>query len=83
MVFAENIAMAVIPNGSLAIEEVKLVAFMGLSIIIFVNCMGNVTGAKAANLFLFLKLSAVASIAIIGCSLGIMGLQRGRAQSKI
>lgn len=63
--------------------EMKIVAIFGLFMITFLNCMGNVTGAKAANSFLILKLSAVASIAIIGCVAGIMGIRQGTEQSKI
>ena len=44
--------------------------------------MGNVTGAKAVNLFLILKLPAVASIAVIGCFVGVMGIQRGTKTSQ-
>ncbi|KAL8719954.1 MAG: hypothetical protein Q9225_003102 [Loekoesia sp. 1 TL-2023] len=83
MVFAENLCMAVLSNGSLAVWEMKVVALTGLLVITIVNCTGNATGAKAANLFLFLKLSAVASIAAIGFLAMATGARGGTEQSKV
>ncbi len=73
IVFAENLCMAVLSKDSLPMWGTKVIALTGLLVISIVNCMGNTTGAKAANAFLFLKVSAVASIAAIGFILRVRG----------
>ena len=83
MVFAENVVMAVAADASLRVWELKLIAVTGLFVITIINCMGNVTGAKVANFFLFLKLSAVASIAVVGCFAATTGTWRGTKQSQV
>ena len=83
MVFADNVVTAFAPNASLKVWELKLIAVTGLFVITIINCVGNVTGAKVANFFLFLKLSAVASIAVIGCSVATTGIWRGNNQSQV
>ena len=77
MVFAENLCMAVMSKPSLAAWEMDVIALTGLLVITIVNCVGNAMGAKAANLFLFLKVSAVASIAIIGLIIRAAGRTPG------
>ena len=82
MVFADNVVMAVASDASLRVWELKLIAVTGLFMITIINCMGNATGARVANFFLFLKLSAVASIAVIGCFVAATG-RRGPKQSQV
>lgn len=83
MVFADHVVMAVAPDASLRVWELKLIAVTGLFVITIINCMGNVTGVKVANFFLVLKLSAVASIAVLGCFVATTGIWRGTVQSQV
>ena len=83
MVFADYLSMAAMSSGPLATWEMKLVALVGLLVITIVNCAGNATGAKAANLFLFLKLSAVASIAIVGILMAVSMTRGGMERLQV
>ena len=70
MIFAENIVAA----GFGAAREgektprllMKVIALAGLWFISSINCLGRIAGARVANGFLVLKLSAILSIAMIG-----------------
>ncbi len=45
---------------------VRAVALLCVAAVTLVNCLGATAGVKAANVFLFLKLAAVASIVVLG-----------------
>ena len=84
MVFAENICMAVFGKAPLAAWEMDIIALAGLLVITLINCMGNTMGPKAANMFLFLKVSAVTSVAVIGLFMRVTGRTRtGQEQLRI
>ncbi|KZL68063.1 large neutral amino acids transporter small subunit 1 [Colletotrichum tofieldiae] len=51
----------------------KAVAAGCIVIMTLVNCMGATAGAKAANLFLFLKMAALATIIVLGCGVWAFG----------
>ncbi|GKT40811.1 Y+L amino acid transporter 2 [Colletotrichum spaethianum] len=51
----------------------KVVAAGCIVVMTLVNCMGATAGAKAANLFLFLKMTALATIIILGCGVWAFG----------
>ena len=74
MVFAENLCMAVLSKSSLPTWEMDAIAILGLLVMTIINCTGNTMGAKAANLFLVLKVSAVASVAVIGLVVRVTGV---------
>lgn len=71
MIFAENIGSAFTAGGVLSEWQSKSIAVLGLFFVTFVNCSGTITGARAANAFLLLKLMAIGSIIVIGLAVGI------------
>ncbi|CAN8105770.1 unnamed protein product [Discula destructiva] len=44
----------------------RVIALMCIAFVTFINCLGAASGAKAANVFLMLKLSALCSIIVLG-----------------
>ena len=71
MIFAENIGSAFTADGIMSEWQSKSIAVLGLFFVTFVNCSGTITGARAANGFLVLKLLAISSIIVIGLVVGI------------
>ena len=71
MVFAENLGIALNPDWTMPVWQMKVVAVVGVGLITFINCLGSMAGAKAAISFLALKLFAVFSIGIIGIGVGL------------
>ncbi len=80
MIFAENFSSAFVPIGVLPGWEVKTLAILGLVLVTFINCLGTIAGARAANAFLILKLLAIASIAITGIVAVVTGLHPRRTE---
>ena len=70
MIFAENIGSAFTADGIMSEWQSKSIAVLGLFFVTFVNCSGTITGARAANAFLVLKLLAISSIIVIGLAVG-------------
>ena len=70
MIFAENLSVAVFSKDVTSPWVMKVIAIAGLCLITFINCLGRVAGAQAANLFLIFKLLAISSIAVIGILAG-------------
>ena len=70
MIFAENIGSAFTADGIMSEWQSKSIAVLGLFCVTFVNCSGTITGARAANAFLVLKLLAISSIIVIGLAVG-------------
>ncbi|WQF79700.1 Putative amino acid/polyamine transporter I [Colletotrichum destructivum] len=60
----------------------KVVAAGCIVTMTLVNCMGATAGAKAANLFLFLKVAALAAIVVLGCSVWAFGHGEGVPSSE-
>ncbi|WYZ38682.1 hypothetical protein EsH8_III_000596 [Colletotrichum jinshuiense] len=60
----------------------KLVAAGCIVVMTLVNCLGATAGAKAANLFLFLKLAALGTIIILGCGVWAFGHGEGVPSSE-
>jgi Amino acid permease len=55
----------------------KAVGVLCIATVTFVNCLGATAGAKAANLFLILKLGALSSIVVIGGIVWMFGYGEG------
>ena len=72
MIFAENLSASIASKDVISPWQIKVVAIAGLFLITLVNCSGRVAGARVANMFLFFKLLAISSIAVIGAVAGIM-----------
>ena len=73
MVFSDHLGRAVFPEASISIWLSKLLAFLALTLIVFINCLGTRTGALVANGFLMIKLFAVFSIALLGAVFAFIG----------
>ena len=80
IIFAENISIAVMPVSVSSVWEVKALALLGLVLITFINCLGTIAGARAANAFLILKLLAVFSISATGIFVGVTGHDSHRSE---
>lgn len=79
MIFAENLSVAIASNGVTSPWQMKVIAIAGLFLITLINCSGTIAGARAANMFLLLKLLAISSIAVIGI---VVGIVRSRQSSQ-
>ena len=79
IIFAENLSVAIVSEGATTPWQIKTIAIAGLSLITLINCLGRVAGARAANMFLVLKLLTISSIAVIGV---VAGIVRSRQSSK-
>ncbi|KAI1325336.1 amino acid/polyamine transporter I [Xylariaceae sp. FL0255] len=66
----------------MAMSTSKLVALACVAFLTIINCLGARAGAKAANVFLFLKLAALGSIIAIGLSILLFGHGAGVPSSK-
>ena len=82
MIFAENLSAAVVSKDVTSPWQIKVVAMAGLFLITLINCSGRVAGARAANIFLLLKLLAISSIAVIGIVAGIVRSRRSPQSSE-
>lgn len=60
----------------------KVVAASCIVIMTLVNCLGATAGAKAANLFLFLKMMALTIIIVLGCGVWAFGHGEGVPSSE-
>ena len=79
MIFAENLSSAIVSDREVSVWEVKFIAVLGISFITFINCLGTIAGARAANAFLVLKALAISSITVIGLTVAVIGI-RNRSQ---
>ena len=77
MIFSEHFTRAVIPTAWSSSILSKLVAILGLAVIVFINCLGARTGALVANGLLVLKLLAVGSIILLGLGYATTGKNAG------
>ena len=80
-VFADSLCRA-FQSGETASSLKTLVAFLGLTFITIVNCLGAKTGARVANGFLVLKLFALFSICFLGVVVVINKTGDGVGQGK-
>ena len=51
----------------------RIIALACIGFVTFINCLGASSGAKAANVFLMLKLSALCSIIVLGLAAWVRG----------
>ncbi|KAJ4396507.1 hypothetical protein N0V93_000726 [Gnomoniopsis smithogilvyi] len=70
---ANYLSRPFIGDTSLSPLMSRLVALACIAFVTFVNCLGASSGAKAANVFLMLKLSALCSIIILGLATWLSG----------
>lgn len=76
-IFADYLLRAVWPLEQSSPWAMKLVAVACVAALTFLNCLGATTGAKAANVFLLLKLSALGSIVVVGSIVYVFGYGEG------
>ncbi|KAF6841688.1 large neutral amino acids transporter small subunit 1 [Colletotrichum plurivorum] len=82
-IFADYLAEAFVAGGEPPAPWVsKLVSAGCIVTMTLVNCLGATAGAKAANLFLFLKLAALSTIIILGCGVWAFGHGEGVPSSE-
>lgn len=67
--------------GALSPLMSRVVALGCIGVVTFINCLGAASGAKAANVFLVLKLSALCSIIVLGLVAWVGGRGEGVAAS--
>ncbi|KAI1341999.1 large neutral amino acids transporter small subunit 1 [Xylariaceae sp. FL0016] len=72
-IFADYLLKALWAAEPASPWTLKIVALGCITTLTLVNCLGATAGAKAANVFLLLKLSALGSIIIIGCAVYAFG----------
>ena len=82
VIFAENLSVAVVPEG-VRPWQVNAIAVIGLLMITLVNCSGRVAGPRVANVFLVLKILALSSIVVIGAVAGFMKMRSSSYQPDI
>jgi amino acid transporter len=76
-IFADYLLKAIWPFEPTSPWTMKLVAIGCVVTLTFINCLGATTGAKAANIFLLLKLSALGSIIVLGFVVYLFGYGDG------
>lgn len=77
-IFADYLLKAIWPfDEPTSPLTMKLVGVGCVVILTFINCLGAIAGAKAANVFLLLKLTALGSIIILGFVVYLFGYGDG------
>ncbi|KAI0205379.1 amino acid/polyamine transporter I [Astrocystis sublimbata] len=77
-IFADYLLRAFRPSDTILLPwTTKMVALSGVASLTIVNCCGATTGAKAANIFMVLKLAVLGSIIGIGLSIYMFGHGHG------
>ncbi|KAJ2989752.1 hypothetical protein NUW58_g2474 [Xylaria curta] len=72
-IFADYLLRAVRPSDSIVPWTTKIVALGCVASLTTINCLGTTAGAKAANIFMMLKLAALGSIIAIGVTTYVFG----------
>ncbi|KAI1438745.1 amino acid/polyamine transporter I [Xylaria sp. CBS 124048] len=72
-IFADYLLKALRPSDPIPTSMTKIVALGCVISLIFVNCLGATAGAKAANVFMMLKLAALGSIIAVGFAIFASG----------
>ncbi|KAI2623433.1 amino acid/polyamine transporter I [Xylaria nigripes] len=81
-IFADYILKALQPSDPIPPSSTKLVSIGCVVSLILINCLGATAGAKAANIFMFLKITALGSIIVIGLGTYLTGHGDGVPASK-
>ncbi|KXH48777.1 large neutral amino acids transporter small subunit 1 [Colletotrichum simmondsii] len=82
-IFADYLTEAFVANQETLPPWVsKVVAASCIVTMTLVNCLGATAGAKAANLFLFLKMTALTIIIVLGCGVWAFGHGEGVPSSE-
>ncbi|KAI8268452.1 hypothetical protein K4K58_005235 [Colletotrichum sp. SAR11_239] len=82
-IFADYLTEAFVPDNQPPEPWLSKVVAAGCIVTMtLVNCLGATAGAKAANLFLFLKMAALATIIILGCGVWAFGHGEGVPSSE-
>ncbi|KAI1352548.1 amino acid/polyamine transporter I [Xylaria sp. FL0043] len=72
-IFADFLLRALQPSHPVGPWATKIVALGGVASLTVINCLGATAGAKAANVFMVLKLAALGSIIVIGFTNYVFG----------
>ncbi|KAI1754627.1 amino acid/polyamine transporter I [Xylaria castorea] len=76
-IFADYLLKALRPSDPILPWTTKIVALGCVASLTTINCLGATAGAKAANVFMVLKLAALGSIIGIGFSIYVFGYGHG------
>ncbi|KAI1126045.1 amino acid/polyamine transporter I [Nemania abortiva] len=76
-IFADYTLKAFRPSGTISPYTTKIVALGCVASLTTMNCLGKTAGAKAANVFMVLKLVALGSIIVIGFATYAFGYGEG------
>lgn len=76
-IFADYLLKVVFPYEPAPVWALKLLAVCCVVILTVVNCIHATAGAKAANMFLILKLTALGSIIVLGFVVYMFGYGEG------
>lgn len=76
-IFADYLLKALRPSDPILPSTTKIVALGCVASLTTINCLGATAGAKAANVFMVLKLAALGSIIGIGFSIYVFGYGEG------
>ncbi|GAP84093.1 putative large neutral amino acids transporter small subunit 1 [Rosellinia necatrix] len=76
-IFADYLLKAFRPSDPILPWTTKIIALGCVASLTAINCLGATAGAKAANLFMILKLAALGSIVLIGFTIYMLGYGDG------
>ena len=82
MIFSEHLCHIILPSSLESVFASKVVALLGVAVITVINCLGIKSGARTALVFLYIKIFAVISIAVLGIVAATQGKARGVPQSE-
>jgi L-type amino acid transporter 6 len=77
LVFSEYLFEAIWPDQDVSVWVLKIVAFVAIISVTYLNCMGTHVGTGAANFFLVLKIFGLGSIATIGLVHAFISFKHG------
>src|SRR5204862_6107258 len=80
-VFSDHFCNAVFPSSFVSVFLIKIVGILGIVLITLINATGARVGAKVANIFFILNVTALASIATIGIIASSSGQGEGIGKS--
>ncbi|KAJ3565420.1 hypothetical protein NPX13_g7507 [Xylaria arbuscula] len=72
-IFADFFLKALQPSDPIWPWATKIAAIGCVASLTVINCLGATAGAKAANVFMALKLAALSTIIVIGCTSYVLG----------
>lgn len=76
-IFADYLLKAFPSSDPISPWTTKIVALGGVASLTMINCLGATAGAKAANVFMIVKLAAIGSVIAIGFTSYVLGHSDG------